>query len=243
MKGLLFALSLAVSWTAQGKKFSSQFCEFDLPDGWECDLEGSEWVCQSGNKDRRKEAIVILAAKERGEEDSLDAYQAYLKQKKVYKLPGGKNIVSEMRYANTTEINDHTWIDAMHLQSEIPGYYTRYLATVKERLGVGVTFTVSKGHYNAYKEVFDRMVGSLKVFAPAQYTDRKNFKLGPGGPAGDVAFVPDDQGMPDLAVGQKRRPSSQGSMGTNMLVLLALAAGAGVFIVMRKRRAKKGKGA
>ena len=239
MKALWIVLAFAVASGAQGKKFSSQFCEFDLPEGWECELEGSEWVCQSTNEDRRKEAIVILAAKERGEEDSLDAYQAYLKQKKVFNLPGGKNIISEMRYVNTVEINGHTWIDAMHLQSEIPGFYTRYLATVEEGLGVGVTFSVAKDYYGAYKEMFDRMIASLKVFAPAKYAARKSFTLKTGDSVSDAAFVPDDQGMPNLMPRQKRRPSSAGAGGGGMILLLALAAGVGAVVFMRKRKKKK----
>ena len=51
---------------AFARKFTSQYCEFELPSGWDCALEGTEWVCQSSNKDRKKEAIIILAAKIRG---------------------------------------------------------------------------------------------------------------------------------------------------------------------------------
>ena len=33
-------------------------------------------------------------------------------------------------------INDHPWLDGLHLNSEIPGYYTRYLATIKDQLAI-----------------------------------------------------------------------------------------------------------
>jgi len=49
-----------ITVTAHAKLFTSQYCEFELPPGWECALEGTEWVCQSTNKDRQKEAIIIL---------------------------------------------------------------------------------------------------------------------------------------------------------------------------------------
>ncbi|MBG09504.1 MAG: hypothetical protein CME68_12150, partial [Halobacteriovoraceae bacterium] len=56
----------------EAKKFATKYCEFELPPGWECVLEGLEWVCQSSSKERKKEAIIILAAKLRGSQDSLD---------------------------------------------------------------------------------------------------------------------------------------------------------------------------
>ena len=137
----ILCLSLNTSWA---KRFSNQYTEFELPSGWNCSLEGSEWVCQSSNKDRRKEAIIILAAKVRGQQDSLDQYQAYLKKTKTYTLPGGRTQVSESKYARVKNINNHKWIDALHLASEVPGFYTRYVATVKANLGVAVTFSVSR---------------------------------------------------------------------------------------------------
>src|SRR6478672_9385740 len=135
---LLLALVVGafLSAPAFSKSFSSKYCQFELPSGWECALEGSEYVCQSENADRKKEAIIILAAKIRGEQDNLDEYMAYLKKTKEYNLPGGKKQVSEPRNTKMTRINDHQWVDALHLASEVPGFYTRYLATVKEDLGV-----------------------------------------------------------------------------------------------------------
>ena len=88
--------------------------QFELPSGWECALEGTEWVCQSTNADRKKEAIIILAAKVRGSQDSLPQYQDYLKKQKTFTLPGGKTQVSEAKYANIKEVNGRRWVDALH---------------------------------------------------------------------------------------------------------------------------------
>ena len=158
---LLIALGISNSYA---KHFSSQYCSFELPAGWECALEGAEWVCQSVNKDRKKEAIIILAAKKRGTQDSLDQYTAYLKKTKTFTLPGGKTQVSDPKYAKLNTVNNHRWVDSLHMASEVPGFYTRYLATVKEDLGVAVTFSSGKDHYEAYQPVFDAIIASLRVF-------------------------------------------------------------------------------
>lgn len=171
--GCFVFLLLAFMFDVQAKKFASQYCEFELPPNWECGLEGTEWVCQSLNKDRQKEAIIILAAKIRGEEDSLDGYMAYLKRTKTFKLPGGKTQVSEPKYSETKTINNHQWVDSLHLASEVPGFYTRYLATVKEDLGVAVTLSVSKDHYSSYQSMFDNIVSTLRVFRKKDFSTDK----------------------------------------------------------------------
>src|SRR5688572_27725536 len=83
------------SYNAWAKPFASDYLQFELPPGWDCVLEGAEWVCQSENDDRKREAIIILVAKTRGEQDNLDQYMNYLKAPKTYSLPGGKTQVSE----------------------------------------------------------------------------------------------------------------------------------------------------
>lgn len=165
---LLSSLLLFFCSSLWAKRFANQYMEFDLPPSWDCVLEGSEWVCQSNNENRKREAIIIFAAKKRGSKDSLDEYQSYLKQQKTFKLPGGKVQSSDPKYAKMVEINGQRWVDSLHLASEIPGFYTRYLGSVKEDLGVVITFSVSQEMYNVYQPVFDRMVKSLRIFRQAQ---------------------------------------------------------------------------
>ena len=96
MKSLLLVIAtLFLTSELLAKRFTNQYAEFELPPGWDCVLEGTEWVCQSENEERKKEAIIILAAKIRGEQDSLDEYMSYLKKTKAFSLPGGKKQISE----------------------------------------------------------------------------------------------------------------------------------------------------
>ena len=56
-KSLFVAAMVLVSSHTFAKKFSNGYIEFELPPKWQCVIEGSEWVCQSENADRKKEAI------------------------------------------------------------------------------------------------------------------------------------------------------------------------------------------
>jgi len=241
-KSALFML-LMLSQSAYSKKFASQFCEFQLPPKWECALEGTEWVCQSENKNRKKEAIIILAAKRRGSQDTLDQYQAYLKRTKTFRLPGGKTQVSEPKFSRVKGINDHRWVDSLHMASEVPGFYTRYLATVKGDIGVAVTFSVAKDHYGSYQELIDQMVSTLRVFAQANMNVSK-FKLKDKADdiLRDTTFIPDENRKYDIGQRKKGKAGSGGMGSESLMYLLGLAAVGFLFMKMKKGGKKKSKG-
>ncbi len=239
IRPLVLSLGMIFSTQTFAKSFTTKYCEFELPPGWECQLEGSEYVCQSENADRKKESIIILAAKIRGEQDSLDEYMAYLKKTKDYNLPGGKKQISEPKSVVMSTVNDHKWVDALHLASEVPGFYTRYLATVKEDLGVAVTFSVTKDLYSAYKPVMDKLVASLRVFRQKK-TALKDLRAGskvedPN--FADATFNPN--GAMDLAVNKtKKRPDSSGDDDTLMYLVALVVIGAVGAIIMKGRKKK-----
>jgi len=205
MKSFLIAAVFFTQIFAQNSyaaKFANQFIEFDLPSDWVCLLEGTEWVCQNQkNAAKKKDAIIIFAAKIQGDQDTLDQYLAYLKNPKIYTTPQGKSVTSEVRYAQNKTIQSQPWVDALHLESEIPGFLTRYLATVKDGIGILVTYSVNKNKYQDYAGMFEDMVKSLKVFrregginASGAGTDLfKNTKI-PSGLSSDTIFGAADGG-------------------------------------------------
>jgi len=231
-----------ISLNLHAKTFSNQYIQFDLPSGWQCSIEGSEWVCQSENKDRRKEAIIILAAKIRGGQDSLAEYQAYLKKGKTYQLPGGKMQRSEPKYTKLNPVNGHQWADALHLASEVPGFYTRYLATVKEDLGVAVTFSVTKDMYTAYQGIFDKVVSTLRVFRQKKQ-NLANLRLGKKDDKGfgDEVFAPTDD-LVDLGMANKRKRKTGGSNNEDLMLYAGLGVAALLILMKLKGGKKKGKG-
>src|SRR3954467_1023888 len=112
---LILAITAAFSTPSFASKFANQFIEFELPPQWQCNLEGAEWVCQNTNEAKKKDAIIVLAAKLKGDQDSLDQYLAYLKNSKTYTSVQGKTVKSEVKYAKFLSLNGQSWIDALHL--------------------------------------------------------------------------------------------------------------------------------
>ena len=236
LKILLVFTLIIWGTTSFAKRFASKYCEFELPPGWECALEGTEYVCQSENADRKKESIIILAAKIRGEQDSLDEYMAFLKKPKEFSLPGGKKQISESKSTKMPRVNDHQWVDALHLASEVPGFYTRYLATVKEDLGVAVTFSVGKDQYAAYQPVMDKLVTTLRVFRQKK-AELADLRTGKSQDANfsDTTFNPNSAMDLQANKTKSRGAGGDGDDNTTLFLILGLV-GAGVFIAAKAKK-------
>jgi hypothetical protein len=219
-------------------KFANQFVEFELPTGWVCLLEGAEWVCQDQqNAAKKKDAIIILAAKIQGDQDSLDQYLSYLKNPKNYTSPQGKNITSEVRYARNSTINDQAWVDSLHLESEITGFLTRYLATVKEGIGILVTYSVNKNKYQEYSPMFEEMVKSLKAFRKegglniaGSSSDLFKTKM-PNTMSNDTVFG-NIQGADDSGEKAKANPMDDPMIFYGLIAVIGLIA----IIILKKRK-------
>ncbi|MGZ3689332.1 MAG: hypothetical protein ACXWPM_09665 [Bdellovibrionota bacterium] len=238
--GLLGLLAMALAPRASfAAKFANQFTEFELPPQWQCNLEGAEWVCQNTNDAKKRDAIIVLAAKLKGDQDSLDQYLTYLKSNKTYNSVQGKPVKSEMKYAKTVNINGQAWVDALHMESEIPGFYTRYLATVKQDIGVLVTYSINKGKYQQYLDDFDAMVKTLKVFRKAgaintgpQGNIFNNVAIPQGAVSNDTVFSPTQ-----IAGGSDNKAAPKQDIP--MLYIL-LGVGVVGFIIWRRKKSQSG---
>jgi hypothetical protein len=245
MKKNFFGISIAIALSflnvnsGFAAKFANQFIEFELPPQWQCNLEGAEWVCQSSDTSKKKDAIIVLAAKLKGDQDSLDQYLTYLKAAKSWTSVQGRAVKSDPKYAKTENINGDAWVDALHLESEIPGFYTRYLATVKQDIGVLVTYSINKAKYQQYLGDFENMVKTLKVFrkpglnaAPSNSDAFRNIQMPTDVSQGTVFPNGNVQGGADQA------PMQPKQQGIPMAVILVIAAAAG-YIIWRKKQNNK----
>ncbi len=117
-----FVLSLIIFLSAftqvtEAKIFRNAYVSFELPETWKCMLEHTEWVCRSEIDKESKEAIIILTAKEVGPTDSFEAYIQHLSTPQTNSEKTG-GVPSKIIYPpKKAQINDHTWIDGLHMKS------------------------------------------------------------------------------------------------------------------------------
>lgn len=239
---LVFAVSSSLNLSlGHAKLFKNSYISFELPDRWECSTEATEWICRSLVQENSKQAIIILTAKEVGPSDSLEQYDAYLKTVKT--IPGfkGEPLRSTVKHVKRTKIAGHEWVDSLHLASELPSFYTRYLATTKQRIAILVTFSAHQRHFTKYSTDFFRAIQSLKVIATADLFQPKTLSpdlaqgesLGAGGLGGAAA---------PLGIGEipsEDLPDEPKSLNKNKETLLGFGlviAALGIYLILKRKK-------
>lgn len=221
--------------SANAKVFKNAYIAFEMPDQWNCILEQTEWVCRSTSEKEAREAIIILTAKEVGPTDSFDAYAAHLAN--IQPRPGiAANTEAKVVYQpKRTKINDQEWIDGLQLGSEIPNYFTRYLATIKDRIAVLVTFSAHKNHYTKYSQDFYKSVMSLRVIASKNILAKP--EMGPIRPGSETLGAPISSAMPADMMTEEMpsEPKGKNKIKLLMMALGALLLGAGLFLYFKKK--------
>ncbi|MGE3975292.1 MAG: hypothetical protein AB7F59_12275 [Bdellovibrionales bacterium] len=233
---LVLLLLVFTSSVSFAKTFSNAYVSFELPDRWECRLEGTEWVCNSQLKGNSREAIIVLTAKEVDPKDTLEGYELYLKTPRTIPGPNSQPLKSTVRDVRRRQIAGHAWVDGMHLSSEIPNYYTRYLATTKDRLAILVTFSGHQKHFTKYSNDFFKAVESLRVVASKDLFETT--QLAPLNP-GTETIGPSLPGPMDAAVEDYPTDGGGGSSKAGKLLAIAvLIASIGAYIILKKRKKK-----
>jgi hypothetical protein len=176
--GLLVFLNF-YSPTLFAKSFKNSYIKFNLPEKWDCQLNDKAYICRhkvatsclnnKENKDcineikKSKESIIVMTAKEKSSIDSIESYLNILKQPRKIQKKNGPTIKSNVIHVKTVKINNQTWVDGMHLSSELPFFYTRYLASIKGNVAVLVTFSSHKLFYTQYSNDFFKSIKSLEI--------------------------------------------------------------------------------
>ncbi len=140
------------------------YFEFALPAGWRCRHEGTETTCRPSG-DGPSDSLIILTAKYRNDDDNLDAYLAHLAEGRRWRDDvSGRQIAARVDSNRIRDIGHYRWVDAVHFESEVPNYYTRYLATVTTHIGVVITFSTHQRVAEQRFAEIDRCVESLRIF-------------------------------------------------------------------------------
>ncbi len=225
--------------TLEAKVFRNAYVAFELPDNWKCTLEHTEWVCQSETAADSKQAIIILTAKEVGPTYSFEAYTQHLNTPQTAQGRPGATPSRIVSPGKQVKISDQVWIDGLHMGSELPNYFTRYLATIKDRIAILVTLSAHKDYYTKYSQDFFKAVQSLRVIATASLIN--NPSMGPLRPGNESIGIPLGAAMPaDMSMqegGANTNGNSQGQKTKMMFMGIAvLLAGLAIYVFIKMKK-------
>jgi len=130
-------------------------------------------------------------------------------------------------------ISNHQWVDGMDLGSEINSYYTRYLATIKDRLAVLITFSAHKEHYTKYSSDFLKAVESLRVVAAKDILDEKPNTQTPVG--GNETIGTPILDIPMSGGDLPPEPAGGQDIKTKLMALALLIGAVGFYLWRRKK--------
>lgn len=235
---------LSATPSLHAKTFRNAYISFEIGDKWDCKPEQTEWVCRTSDPGLA-EAIIILTAKEVGPHDALAAYETHLKTPRTIMSRTGQSIQSTAYRIEQRKIANHTWVDGMHFSSEVWNYYTRYLATIKERIAVLVTFSAHKLHYTKYSADFFRAIESLRVTASRSLMNASGQGAQLPG-SGSIYGGAIDTGMlgePGSSYDDMGGGGGGGFFGgsdSGMLALALILGGAGAYLYIKRRRKNSG---
>jgi hypothetical protein len=235
-KFIILVVACLFSLRSYAKEYANSYLAFDLPERWSCIAEGTEFVCRSSVVQSGREALIIFTAKEVGPSDTLDQYGAHLKQTRTIPDSRGKPSQSSVRTVSRKQIAGIPWVDGLQLGSEIPNYYTRYLATTKDRLAILVTFSAHVSVYSRYASDFMKSIQSLRVVATPDLFRPKVTAEGDGDGGGALGAGPN--GMQGPGPGDVLpEPSTASKRKEHLFIfgLLLAAIGGYIFLKMRKK--------
>lgn len=232
---ILVAGTIIVANSSDAKVFHNAYISFEMPDSWKCNLEQTEWVCRSEQTKESKEAIIILTAKEVGPTDSIDLYEQHLNSALPVTNRNGSPGQSQIQYkSKKVQINNQMWIDGLHLGSEVPNYFTRYFATIKDKIAILVTFSAHKMYYSKYSQDFFKSIMSLRVIASKNLLTRPD--VGPVRPGSEIIGSTIGRAMPMDMEQPEENSSGKSNSRLTYMALAALIGALGLYFFFKSKK-------
>lgn len=247
-KTLILFLSLGGLFCS-AKVWNNSYVSFEMLDNWVCKPFGTDWVCHSSLSRQQKEAMIILTAKQAGSLDTLESYVNFL-QRPRKNTTKSQSFTSKVFHSKKVFINNHPWVDGFHKESEIPSYYTRYLATVccknsPQKLAILITYSAHENFYTTYASQFLKSIKSLRVLDVKQALNKiKKLKaLGKSGSIGSYmeGVVGFDSDFQDGEISSQGKVFLLGLSQVEFFGLLVILLGVLGYIVFKFRKKKKKK--
>ena len=153
---------------------------FTLPEGWQCAFKDDHyWLCHKGDPSKapgktKPQAFLVHYGKRLGEKESLETYGSYLNQP-IVRTWNGKLFKSRLLFARKLKKDYTDWLDSLHLESELPGYYTREYVTLRHGMAIVLSFCVAHKSYEAHALQIQELMDSVRILYKGQRLVAKDF--------------------------------------------------------------------
>lgn len=141
-----------------------EFMTLDLDEKhWSCQIEDKDWVCSPRTTREKTQALIVISAKIAGPEDNLKIFHQHLGKPKMLTQQGKSPTPSQVIHTKNRTIGPQIWVESLHLSSEVPDFYTLYLATRAGNLSVLATYSASKKENKKFTPSFSQAITSMRL--------------------------------------------------------------------------------
>lgn len=134
---------ILISTYTYAKSVETPYLDVAVPDNYECVSETGRYVCQPSGL-MKKDTILTMVFKRSGPQDTVEQYSEFIKRPMSRVSTSGPPALSTVSFVRTIKIDGFDWVEAKHLESEVPNYVTYYWATVRSPVAMVITYSVEK---------------------------------------------------------------------------------------------------
>ncbi len=168
VKTLLLLLFLLLPAQSFGFLLDATNFRIQFPQNWSCTPDTNIFICTEDSKEKLKPGVIIFQYGPAGPLDTVDQFRTRLSKPRPFKTKDGLPGMSRVISLQNKNINGQTWFESLHFESEIPDYYTYYLATRRGNMQFLMTLTSHKDQWAKYKQDFERTMASVQLRNPTQ---------------------------------------------------------------------------
>ena len=141
---------------------------------------------------------------------------------------------SEVKFVRIRDVKEQKWVDSLTFGSEIPGFYSRYMASIKGKVAGLVTYSIAESVYAKWAPILDKMLESLEIFYdPKAFNDAMS--AGPSSLLGQARPMNAGRFEPALEDGSGEKKAGE-EFDYNIVIGGILAAGAIGYLIWKKRK-------
>ncbi len=146
---------------------TTDFLDFQLSKRWTCDGQKPLRSCQDARPDSKKDAMLSFAGRPARPNQTLEGYLGSLKHPKVWHDENGGTVASHVINSEIVTIGGQPWVRSVHDESELRGYRTRYMVTIKDGWVVVITLTGRFDRFEDYEKDLEQGMQTVRLKVPA----------------------------------------------------------------------------
>lgn len=149
--------------TVFAAQFESAFMRMEIPDGWTCQLQAGQYLCQDEKYKAKNYAVLVVTAKQSSKEDTLASYKTFLSRPMQKVTSDFKELKSDVVKVSQSSRGGIEWIESVHKNSEAKGFITRYLATTHDGLSVLVSLSAHEKYFATFDQLFAKSWDTIRL--------------------------------------------------------------------------------